>query len=174
MGSVGAAGKYTSEEQRRELVERWRASGLTQTAFCRKEGLADWVFSTWKRKLFPTLRKTKTRTTVNPRSEWDWKQLIAEWKGSGLSDQEFCSKQQLKLNVFRKWCRFLAPQRNKQKKAQQLPGSTNPFVQVTVDSKPGEAAQLEILLPGGSKILVSEQTPLPLLAKVLSALEEKC
>ena len=30
-------------------VEKWRASGLTQAEFCRREGLPEWQLSGWKR-----------------------------------------------------------------------------------------------------------------------------
>jgi hypothetical protein len=38
-------------EQRRKavVVARWRASGLSQAEFCRREGLEQWRLSEWKR-----------------------------------------------------------------------------------------------------------------------------
>jgi len=33
---------------RREMVERWKASGLSQAAFCRQEGLSPKTFYGWK------------------------------------------------------------------------------------------------------------------------------
>lgn len=35
----------------RATVERWKASGLTQAEFCRREGLQDWSLSEWRRRL---------------------------------------------------------------------------------------------------------------------------
>lgn len=39
--------QYSNVQQRR-FVQKWRASGMTQAAFCRKEGLLEWQFSNWK------------------------------------------------------------------------------------------------------------------------------
>jgi len=45
----------TAERQRRErwreLLGRWRASGLTQAAFCRRERIHVWQFAWWKKRL---------------------------------------------------------------------------------------------------------------------------
>lgn len=35
----------------RELIERWRLSGLTRAAFCRREGVAMSSFDLWRRRL---------------------------------------------------------------------------------------------------------------------------
>ena len=35
----------------RGTIERWKASGLTQAEFCRREGLKDWSLSEWRRRL---------------------------------------------------------------------------------------------------------------------------
>jgi len=35
----------------RATVERWKASGLTQAEFCRREGVKEWSLSDWRRRL---------------------------------------------------------------------------------------------------------------------------
>lgn len=37
-----------AEKVRRDTVERWRSSGLSQAEFCRQEGIPEWRFSNWK------------------------------------------------------------------------------------------------------------------------------
>ena len=36
------------ETLKRRAVEKWKASGLTQAEFCRREGIPEWKFSNWK------------------------------------------------------------------------------------------------------------------------------
>ena len=38
-------------EQWRELLRRWRASGLSQAEFCRQHGVAVWKLAWWKKRL---------------------------------------------------------------------------------------------------------------------------
>ena len=45
-----AAGRQRRERWR-ELLGRWRASGLTQAAFCRQEQIHVWQFAWWKKRL---------------------------------------------------------------------------------------------------------------------------
>lgn len=52
-----------SEVQQRRFVQKWRASGLTQAAFCRKEGLLAWQFSNWKCRI---VREGVDRQTEEP------------------------------------------------------------------------------------------------------------
>lgn len=40
--------KYTTEWHRRDAVAKWRASGLSQAEFCRREGIAECSLSAWK------------------------------------------------------------------------------------------------------------------------------
>ena len=42
-------GRPLSDRARRGALDRWRASGLTQAEFCRREGLHPATFSGWKR-----------------------------------------------------------------------------------------------------------------------------
>ena len=37
------------ERKKRAAVAKWRASGLSQAEFCRREGLQQWQLSEWKR-----------------------------------------------------------------------------------------------------------------------------
>lgn len=38
----------TTERRRREIVDKWRSSGLSQAEFCRKEGIKESALSYWK------------------------------------------------------------------------------------------------------------------------------
>lgn len=45
--------RIASEKQQQEAtVRRWQASGLSQRAFCRREGIKEWQLSYWKLQLF--------------------------------------------------------------------------------------------------------------------------
>lgn len=43
--------KRLTQAQWKAHIEAWQQSGITQTAYCRKHGLTDKVFSLWKRRL---------------------------------------------------------------------------------------------------------------------------
>ena len=43
--------KRLTQAQWKAHIEAWQQSGGTQTAYCRKHGLTDKVFSLWKRRL---------------------------------------------------------------------------------------------------------------------------
>jgi hypothetical protein len=43
--------KRRSEAERLELLERWEASGVTISDFCRETGISPGLFYTWRQKL---------------------------------------------------------------------------------------------------------------------------
>jgi len=47
--SMASRNNTRTNKKRRDTVARWRASGLSQAEFCRREGIAQWQLSTWKR-----------------------------------------------------------------------------------------------------------------------------
>ncbi len=46
-----SAADQQRRERWRDLVTRWRASGLSQAAFCRQERIHVWQFTWWKKRL---------------------------------------------------------------------------------------------------------------------------
>lgn len=59
-------GKHTNEFYQRDAVNRWRASGLSQAAFCRREGITEQQFSNWKCR---ELRKAEAASKPNSRAK---------------------------------------------------------------------------------------------------------
>jgi hypothetical protein len=62
--------KYrTNRFKQRDVLAKWRASGLSQAAFCRQEGIPEWQLSNWKRREMtmsaapPKPRRRKENTT---------------------------------------------------------------------------------------------------------------
>ena len=51
MAKSGSAGASERLRRWRELMRRWRASGLSQAEFCRRRGIPIWQFAWWKRRL---------------------------------------------------------------------------------------------------------------------------
>lgn len=49
------------------MVDKWRASGLSQRAFCKCEGIQEWELSTWK-KSEASVDRAKERRTGSGRS----------------------------------------------------------------------------------------------------------
>lgn len=61
--------KYNTEWHRRDAVERWQKSGLSQAEFCRKEGISENTLSSWKlRELGRNEEKSKTKRQPHKRA----------------------------------------------------------------------------------------------------------
>lgn len=175
--------KYETGRQRAEAVARWRSSGLSQAAFCRQEGISQWALSSWKRDVEYSVADMKKAERVRRRprrqqspwdSESDWAAVMAEHAVSGLSMVQFCQVKGISINTFRKQRAKLTRRRSGNGvKVSEPPIS--PFVEVKLDgSRTSPEPFLDVFLPGGSKIRVTDRTPLELLSRVLKTLEERC
>ena len=60
-------GRQRREPHWRERVAAWRASGLTQAAFCREHGLAPAELSWWKHELARRDQAFKTESSPTPK-----------------------------------------------------------------------------------------------------------
>jgi hypothetical protein len=179
--------RYQTEEQRREVVARWRASGLSQRAFCRQDGIPEWVLSTWKRlDGKPNIPVPPKKKRQKPRSKPQAlkqpasfrKNIMLEQAASGLSVAEFCKRNRIGIGNFWRWRRSLSTEAPKVSKPPvSVAQDRNPFVAVRLaspeDAVPIESV-VEVIFPGGSKIRVTDRTPLDLLGRVLKILENKC
>lgn len=176
--------KY-SERERRGFVAKWRASGLTQAEFCRREGIKEWELSTWKRSEQKIVRNGKPPEPDSKRvrrirreaeeSEEFWRAHVLAHAKSGLRRGEYCKQHGLSINTFKRWrAKFVDELRiNSQLLHLQM---ANPFVEVQVPAEPKAIAApdetLEMILPGGARVVVSERTPFRLLSKLLKAIQE--
>ena len=184
-----AQNRNKNEFYQRDMVLKWRASGLSQAEFCRQEGINEWSLSQWKKReernsdlLAVEARQAATAQRKAKRlaaKEKYWRALVQEQAASGLSIGEFCRRKGIKMNTFKRWRQHLLSAEEQvisEARVRSKGRSSNPFVQVMASDFPAEKPdpQLEIVLPCGGKIVVSEQTPMALLAKVLRILEERC
>ena len=173
--------KYKSEEQRDGAVARWKLSGLSQAEFCRREGLSASALSDWKKKKSEVgakkavaldKRKNRIRKT-GVELERYWKNLVEDYAAGGLGMREFCRRNHVGISSLTKWRSYFA----KYDKESTKRIAIGPFLQLKAPEKaapPVAETLLEINLPGGAKIQVTEKTSLSLLAKTLKALETLC
>lgn len=185
--------RLKNEFYQREMVLKWRASGLSQAEFSRREQIPEWSLSQWKKReernsdLLAVQSKQKAARERKAKrlaaKETYWRALVQEQAASGLSIVEFCRRKGMKVNTFKRWRQNLLSAEEQvlsEARVRSKGRSGNPFVQVVASDlavqaeKPAAPQLLEIVLPGGSKIIVSEQSPLELLVKVLRMLEVKC
>lgn len=175
-----------TSRQREETVERWSTSGLSQAEFCRREGLRPWLLSDWKkqiearkqRKSGGAIKRARRTSKRDQETESHWRKLIAEQRASGLGVRVFCSQQNVAMSTFCRWKKFFEKV-DSHAHVQNKPIASNPFVELKSQSfekvKPSAIeAFLEVLLPNGAKVRVTEHTSLELLSKVLKALEVTC
>jgi hypothetical protein len=184
---LAAAQKIYSARKRKALVAKWRSSGLTQAAFCRQEGLQEWELSNWKRrqehqiagkeKELPEEKRVRIARTrrESKDSERIWKGHVFAQVESGLKRSEYCNEHGLSINTFKRWrARFVGELKLRaQQKSEEQP---NLFVEVTAPPGPAlivDEEILELILPGGIKVVVAERTSMRLLAKVLKAAQQE-
>lgn len=110
-----------------------------------------------------------------------WRQLDTEQLSSGLSNKEFCQPRGIQVGTLQWWRRRIVArdqQRGLQPGAKLSPAGQNPFIPISPLKLDQPATLLErgleIVLPGGATIKVTDSTPMDLLSKVLNMLEAKC
>lgn len=182
--------KIKNEFYQRDMVSKWRASGLSQAEFCRQEGIPEWSLSQWKRReesnsdLVALQSKQKAASDrkikrLEAKRKY-WLALVEEQAASGLSITEFSRRKGIKANSLKRWRRdLLGVEEQVISAARVRRNNKNPFVQVVLEEAPQserhekqEQDRVEILLPGGGKFIATEQTSQALLAKLLKALKE--
>ena len=118
------------------MLTRFAESGLSQTDFCKREGLNAGKFARWKREI--RLRDEQSRKTKNVTdkqiTEIHWRRLIAKFNRSGLSKDAFCEQEGLKPQAF-VWWRGEINRRDSKKQqdfAKPLAAATEKFVPLKV------------------------------------------
>lgn len=184
-GELRSQRKITNEFFQRDMILKWRSSGLSQAEFCRREGLAEQQLSNWKRreerKRDLVARQAKLRESADRKAkrraakELYWRALVEEHAASGLSLREFCARKRISVNTCKRWRQELLGI-EEQVLAASRATSTNPFMQVVVTQPAEESAaedgEIEILLPGGAKVVATAHTSTDLLTKLFKALKE--
>ena len=170
-----------SEHEQRAIIARWRASGLSQAEFCRQEGVAEWSLSLWKcrqeRRDGITVTAKAARNSSSQRlrqsREKHWRGVLLAFEQSGLSVTRFCRENGINQGTFKRWRSELVSQAPASNPAPK----SNPFVPVQIRPQAQQQITdewLDVVLPGGSLIRVTERTPPQLLMKVLKTLEGTC
>jgi hypothetical protein len=75
------------------------------------------------------------------RTAEEWRQIITQWKRSGLSPEAFCQRESLQLSSFQRWHLKVNGSSGRQD-----------FVEVTAASPSASTWALEVTLPNGSKL----------------------
>jgi hypothetical protein len=140
---------------------------------------------------------SKQRWVRDDRKEAFWRKQISNWKNSGLSKRAFCIENGLTESSFNAWCREIAlrdrektPSTNAEALLRSDPSSTtNSFVPLRLLSDGKESTkseisngenqvkraeskqQLEIIVPGGAVMRVTEDCNLDFVSKMFSTLK---
>jgi len=81
---------YHSTEQREEIqmvISLWRESGLSQGAFCRREGIARSTFQSWRRRYDSTYETVEQKVHVASKTT-NQSFISLEMQGSVVSSSE--------------------------------------------------------------------------------------
>lgn len=89
----------------RAKMDEQRSSTLSQAEFCRQNGLTENTFSFWKGIIFPDDRQHRTRKERRKKvfSPHERTRLVKKWEKSGLTQAEFCRKEQIFEWQFSDW-----------------------------------------------------------------------
>ena len=120
------------------------------------------------------MRIERTRREAKESKQF-WKVHVFAQVDSGLKRSEYCNEHSLSVNTFKRWrARFVGELKARaQHKRLDLP---NPFVDVSAPSVPESnivEEKLELILPGGTTIVVTERTSMQLLARVLKVTQQE-
>lgn len=184
--------KYSTEELRRQLITKWKESGLSQAAFCKNEEMPEWALSAWKRRYTPAAsnspRPKAAKKKLSPQAQirkarekkkYQQRHLDARVL-SGLSIAEYCRLNSIRVADFNRWLKLADCAAANEMDSDEIvpaPKTSVSFVRVRAEEEsPVTSVEkyVEIIMPGGSKIRIFENSPLDLLFKVFNVLEGKC
>ena len=103
LASLQERTRYTFE-QWKGFVEEWKQSGLSKEAYCKQKDLTYSAFFSWSKKLEdPEVAKIANLQECTQYDPNQWKELVEDWKQSGLSIASYCAKNALNPGTFYKW-----------------------------------------------------------------------
>lgn len=167
----------SAQSERTAVVAKWKASGLSQAEFCRQEDIPEWKLSNWKR---AEARRKSYQARQKPRRNLlgrDWHSIVSGFAASGLTVADYCQKNGISPTSFKRARVKLARQAQKETAQNSAAIVDNPFVEIRARAERTPIAErnaLELILPGGAKVRVTEETPMHLLSKVIKSLEVTC
>jgi hypothetical protein len=86
---------------------------------------------------------------------------IEGWKASGLSQKTYCLKHSVPYYVFHYWYKVYRDEKSE-------PGTSKPaFVPVRVDGAPSVRPLMELILPGGKRLVFHHQPSVDFLKALL-------
>lgn len=87
----------TTENQRKETIDEWINSGLSQEEFCEAKKMPVGTLKLWISQLQPDL------SPIEQRHKEDCIKIIDEWIESGLSLRKFCKQNPISRNTLNSW-----------------------------------------------------------------------
>ena len=107
-------------------------------------------------------KSNSDRAAVRQRRE-QWRRIVGRWRASGLSQAEFCRRQDIPVWKLAWWRKRLKVQAQ---------DSASLFVPVGMAPIPASAGDLELTLPGGRVLRFGAQVEPTALAGIVAALEK--
>ena len=141
------------------MLARCASSGLTQSEFCKREGLNTSNFSWWKREI--ALRDAEGTGNGRAHSDEDpritsWRRIIAKFNAGDMSKDEFCKAEDIKPAAFIWWRGELARRDAKKKHVSRsmdraVPAPA-PFIPVRPEPQHATSSR------SGERLVVAEMT----------------
>lgn len=109
------------------------------------------------------------------KKESKWRQILRRFEGSGVSAMQFCKREGLSLSLFYCWRKTIKRRDSECQEGPRTARPCNPFVPLRIaggEIDRDNEAPIEIALPGGALVRVTDQTNLVLLCRILTTLEK--
>ena len=169
----------------RAKIEEQQVSGLSQAEFCRQNNLREKAFSFWKREVFPEQKISVQKQTRSLRrrvkvvSPFERNRLLKKWQASGLTQAEFCRRENILEWQFSNW-KIQAIKEKAKGEASKQPDKTG-FVEIKAEkSKPASSnstvsARSRVIAEvhfSGALISILAEAEMSDIKKIITALTE--
>jgi len=121
--------------------------------------------------------KSKDPRFRNKEKEAHWRDILSKWEQSGLNVRDFCKQEAMRESQFYAWRREIRI-RDREQVIVSNAGKANPFVPLSVIAETvtiTTEVPVEILLPGGARIILRTDASFRAVARLLAEIEKaKC
>lgn len=123
------------------MLARLGKSGLTQAEFCKREGLNPSNLAWWKREISKrdnAVGRGKGSGEGSNKKDIYWREIIARFKTSGLSKDDFCAREHIKPQAFVWWRGELSRRDNEKPEnvVRQVEPKSNVFIPLSLVEPP--------------------------------------
>lgn len=138
-----------SAEEWKAIIEDWKQSSLGDKDYCLENNIARSSFVLWKKKISPL-----DVSTSLTRSAEEWKEIIEDWKNTGLGITPYCLEKKIYTTTFRRWILRFNPDANQLDPLLSFEERFMPVILKDDDSEIYYPPKIEVILAKGHRIIL--------------------